>query len=182
MYAVVRQRRSVKPVNYTERSKEGRLTMKEEKEMGERMYEVRMQEGMGKGLVAIRDVDVGELVSEYKGRRVTDIKNSTSDRIVQYRGGIRKSSEPLWIIGTPTCPAAMVNFACGLTRSCPANTELILDDRVVNNKKKLLLVTNKFIKEGDFFLLDYGYRYQNGRPSWMKKWYCRVCTEVIVLT
>jgi hypothetical protein len=182
MDTVVRQRRSVRVVNYHEISNEGMRTMKEEKEMGKRMYEVRQQDGMGNGLVAIRDVGVGEMISEYRGQRVSKIENWNSDRIVQCRGGIKKSSEPQWIIGTRTCPAAMVNFACGRTRGCPANTELIMDDRVVKKIRKVLLVTNRFVKEGDFFLLDYGYRYENGHPCWMKRWFCNVCNEVIVLT
>jgi hypothetical protein len=92
-------------VNYNERSNEGMLTMKERKEMGKGMYEVRKQDGMGNGLVTTRDVEVGEMVSEYEGRRVSNIQNWKSDRIVQCRGGIKKSSEPMWIIGTRRCPA-----------------------------------------------------------------------------
>jgi hypothetical protein len=71
MDAVGRQQRSVRVVNYNERSNEGMLTMKERKEMGKGMYEVRKQDGMGNGLVTTRDVEVGEMISEYASMFIT---------------------------------------------------------------------------------------------------------------
>jgi hypothetical protein len=137
------------------------------------LWELCEQSGMNRGMRSTGNIGPGQSLGEYEGDVVyneEEMWQRKSDRVVQL-GGRRKA----WLIGYDHCEAGHVNHGCGKTGACAANTELVWDDCITNGKRKLILTTNKEVKRGCFFLLDYGFRYKDGFPKWMKGMKCSVC-------
>ena len=125
----------------------------------------------------------GTEVGPYGGRTYTlEEKDAVeelapSDKWLQVRHGMA----PLFVRGNDTMRsslAASVNYECGVDVLCNANCKVIFDDL---KRKQAYVVTTRWIPQGQWLAMDYGYRYVEARDGndlsmgWMKGLRCTVC-------